>query len=93
MRLTAVPAPLYFAMLWTHTHEGFFADPLYGGNRDKAGWKLIGFPGVAAAYVDEIGKYNVPYRVVPVSIGDIQRGQAHTDEHGHAVHTGLDPHG
>ena len=26
--------------------EGFFADPMYGGNRDKVGWKMIGFPGV-----------------------------------------------
>ena len=88
-----MPAPLFFTMLWTHTQEGFCADPLYGGNRDKAGWKLVGFPGVAAAYGDETGRHNVPYRVVPVSIGDIQRGQTPTDEHGHAVHTRLDPHG
>ena len=29
----------------THTIEGMFADPIYGGNKDFAGWKLIGFPG------------------------------------------------
>ncbi len=35
----------FFNMLRTHTIEGMFADPIYGGNRDFAGWKLIGFPG------------------------------------------------
>jgi gluconate 2-dehydrogenase gamma chain len=88
--LASVPAPLFFAMLWANTREGFLADPLYGGNRDKAGWKLVGFPGVAAAYIDEIERHNVPYRVVPVSIADIQQGHAPVDAHGHAVHTRLD---
>jgi gluconate 2-dehydrogenase gamma chain len=35
----------FFNMLRTHTIEGMFADPIYGGNKDFAGWKLIGFPG------------------------------------------------
>ena len=30
--------------------EGLFGDPLYGGNRDKAGWRQIGFPGAQWAY-------------------------------------------
>lgn len=88
--LDAVPAPLFFDMLWTAALDGFFADPMYGGNRDKAGWTLVGFPGVAAAYLDEIEKHNVPYRVVPVSIGDIQQGRSAVDAHGHAIHTRLD---
>ena len=88
--LEAVPAPLFFGMLWAATLDGFFADPMYGGNRDKAGWALVGFPGVAAAYGDEIDKHNVPYRVAPVSIGDIRQGRAAVDPHGHAIHTRLD---
>ena len=32
--------------------EGYFADPIYGGNRDMAGWKLVGFPGVRYDYRD-----------------------------------------
>jgi len=87
--LETVPAPLFFGLLWTNTQEGFFADPMYGGNRGKAGWALVGFPGVAAVYIEEIGKHNVPYRVEPVSIGDIQRGQARVDAHGHPVHTRI----
>jgi gluconate 2-dehydrogenase gamma chain len=30
-----------------------FADPIYGGNRDYAGWKLIGYPGAQRAYTPE----------------------------------------
>ena len=88
--LETVSARLFFGLLWSNCQEGFFADPIYGGNRDKVGWALVGFPGVAAAYVDDIGKHNVPYRVVPVSIGDIRHGRAAVDPHGHAIHTPLD---
>jgi gluconate 2-dehydrogenase gamma chain len=35
----------FFNVVRTHTMEGMFADPLYGGNRDFAGWRLVGFPG------------------------------------------------
>jgi gluconate 2-dehydrogenase gamma chain len=91
--LDAVPAPLFFSMLWAATLDGFFADPMYGGNRGKAGWALVGFPGVAAAYGDEIEHHNVPYRVTPVSISDIRQGRAAVDRHGHAIHARLDKSG
>jgi gluconate 2-dehydrogenase gamma chain len=35
----------FFNTLREHTVEGMFADPVYGGNRDFAGWRLVGFPG------------------------------------------------
>lgn len=35
-----------FAMLRGHLQEGLFADPAHGGNRDKAGWRFLGHPGV-----------------------------------------------
>jgi gluconate 2-dehydrogenase gamma chain len=38
-------AKAFFDTLRTHTMEGMFADPIYGGNKDFAGWKLVGFPG------------------------------------------------
>jgi gluconate 2-dehydrogenase gamma chain len=40
----------FFAMLRTHTMEGMFADPVYGGNKDFAGWRLVGFPGAHPAF-------------------------------------------
>ena len=36
----------FFDMLRAHLQEGLFADPAYGGNRDKQGWRLLGHPGV-----------------------------------------------
>ena len=33
----------FFELLRTHTLYGFLGNPSYGGNRDKVGWKLIGF--------------------------------------------------
>jgi gluconate 2-dehydrogenase gamma chain len=38
-------ARAFFETLRTHTMEGMFADPVYGGNKDFAGWRLVGFPG------------------------------------------------
>jgi len=72
--LGAIPSDTFFSMLLANTIEGYFADPLYGGNRNKAGWKMIGFPGVAAAYTSLIEQYNQPYVVPPVSIADVQQG-------------------
>ena len=89
LTLAAVPAPLFFELLWKNTREGFFADPIYGGNRDKAGWRLVGFPGVAAVYTEHIERHGVPYRVQPVSIADLRQGRARVDAHGHPVHVPL----
>ena len=36
----------FFAMVLGHTHQGMFGDPFYGGNKDFAGWDLVGYPGV-----------------------------------------------
>lgn len=33
----------FFRVLLTFTIEGFLCDPVYGGNHDAVGWKLIGF--------------------------------------------------
>jgi gluconate 2-dehydrogenase gamma chain len=61
----------FFEALLQITMEGFFADPIYGGNRDKAGWKLVGYPGLPAVYSTLIDEYrNRRYRVEPQSIAD-----------------------
>src|SRR5205085_5250589 len=53
------------------TMEGFFADPIYGGNKDKVAWKMIGFPGLPASYREEIKTYfNKKYDKGPLSIAD-----------------------
>jgi len=40
----------FFTTIRTHTMEGMFADPLYGGNKDFAGWRLVGFPGAQVMF-------------------------------------------
>jgi gluconate 2-dehydrogenase gamma chain len=58
----------FFELLQQNTREGFFADPLYGGNRDMAGWRMIGFPGARYDYRDWIEHHNEKYPRPPVSI-------------------------
>ena len=36
----------FFALVLSHTHQGTFGDPYYGGNANFVGWDLIGYPGV-----------------------------------------------
>jgi len=43
----------FFETLRTHTMEGMFADPVYGGNKDFAGWVLVGFPGAQPLFSPE----------------------------------------
>jgi len=47
---------------------GFFADPIYGGNRDMAAWKMIGFPGTRYNYLDWIDRHNERFPLPPVSL-------------------------
>lgn len=61
IELKDVPAKEFFSMLLKNTVEGFFADPMYAGNRNFTGWKLIGFPGPRYNYVSEIEQYGEPY--------------------------------
>jgi gluconate 2-dehydrogenase gamma chain len=66
------PARVFFATLYGNVMEGMFSDPMYGGNRNKAGWKMIGFPGVIAVHYQNIDKYrDKKYPADPVSISDM----------------------
>lgn len=59
----------FFRLILQNTMEGFFADPIYGGNRDMVSWKMIGFPGTRYDYRDHALKHNQKYPLPPVSIG------------------------
>jgi gluconate 2-dehydrogenase gamma chain len=58
----------FFAQLLENTREGFFADPMYGGNRGMSAWQLIGFPGARADFTDWIDQAGRHYPYGPVSI-------------------------
>jgi gluconate 2-dehydrogenase gamma chain len=63
---------VFFGVVYQTVMEGMFADPIYGGNKDKAGWKMLGFPGVIQVNQHNIVKYkNKKFPVDPVSIADM----------------------
>ena len=47
----------FFPLLVTHTRQGFYADPIYGGNKGRVGWDVIGFPGPASMKDVHTGRY------------------------------------
>lgn len=69
LKLDGVSATGFFEMLVKNTQEGFLADPIYGGNRDMVGWKMLGFPGARYDYRDWIERHNERYPLPPVGIG------------------------
>jgi gluconate 2-dehydrogenase gamma chain len=62
---------MFFNALLDISMEGFFSDPIYGGNRDMAAWKMVGYPGLPATYREDIRKYfGKKYDKPPRSIAD-----------------------
>ncbi len=66
--LSGVNGKLFFDQLVINMREGYFADPLYGGNKDMAGWKMLGFPGAQYDFRDVIDKRGEDLHIVPVSM-------------------------
>ena len=58
----------FFTLILTDTRNGFLADPIYGGNKDMAAWKMIGFPGTHYDYRDWIDRHNQRVTLPTVSI-------------------------
>jgi len=75
--LGGVPSNLFFESLLGVTVEGFFADPVYGGNKDMAPWKMIGFPGAYADFYEYVDKHNVAYTAPPMSLAQDANGRIH----------------
>ena len=78
--LPSMPSPVFFETLLANTIEGWFADPAYGGNRDMVSWRMIGFPGAYAQYVDLVSEYNSLYERPPMSMAQ-KAGSHHGNEH------------
>ncbi|MDE1145882.1 MAG: gluconate 2-dehydrogenase subunit 3 family protein [Azospirillaceae bacterium] len=68
--LGGTDAKAFFELMLQNVREGYFADPMYGGNKDMAGWKLVGFPGARYDYRDVIGKRGQKLDLPPVSLLD-----------------------
>lgn len=48
----------FVPLLALHTRQGFYSDPIYGGNRDQVGWQTIGFPGPSSLAEVHTGRYS-----------------------------------
>ena len=59
----------FFDMLWQNTLEGYFGDPVHGGNRDMAAWRMIGFPGARYDYRPWVDHGGDKLTFDPVSVG------------------------
>jgi gluconate 2-dehydrogenase gamma chain len=68
VQLDGVDTTTFFDMLLQNTMEGFWSDPIYGGNRDMVGWKLIGFPGARYDHTPYVTQYGKPYPLPPVGL-------------------------
>jgi gluconate 2-dehydrogenase gamma chain len=77
--LSGVPSDVFFAQLWESTIEGFFSDPVYGGNRNMISWRMIGFPGAYASYYDLVGQHGITIDRPPMSLAEDAHGHVHMD--------------
>jgi gluconate 2-dehydrogenase gamma chain len=67
-----LPVRVFWGTLYQTVIEGMYSDPIYGGNRNKAGWRMIGFPGAIAVHRDNVAKYRgKPFPTNPVGISDM----------------------
>ncbi|MEP6505405.1 MAG: gluconate 2-dehydrogenase subunit 3 family protein, partial [Betaproteobacteria bacterium] len=66
--LEGADAKSFFAQLLQNTLEGFWSDPIYGGNRDMVGWKLIGFPGARYDNSSFVAQHGAAYPLPPVGL-------------------------
>lgn len=63
-----VDSKTFFAMLLQNTKEGYFSDPIYGGNKDMGAWKMIGFPGAHYDYSAWVTRHGEKVPFPPVSL-------------------------
>lgn len=66
-------AAQFFDMVKYHVFEGLFCEPHYGGNKDMAGWRVVGFPGQQWGYPDPY--IDRPVDIEPVAV-DYRKAEA-----------------
>src|SRR5215470_5117668 len=49
----------FFNLVRTHTIQGTFSDPFYGGNENFIGWDLIGYPGARIAVSQSLQRMDI----------------------------------
>jgi len=67
-----ITSKAFLTQFLQNVREGYFSDPIYGGNKDGSAWKMIGFPGAHYDYSPWVTQYNQPIPVKTVGL----RGRA-----------------
>lgn len=73
-------AVAFFQLLLGLTMEGYFADPLYGGNRDMVSWRMLGFPGAQAGWANIVEDHGVALCLTPVSAAGAMQHHDNADQ-------------
>ncbi|WP_367716619.1 gluconate 2-dehydrogenase subunit 3 family protein [Nitratireductor sp. GISD-1A_MAKvit] len=68
LALPTASASTFFSLLLQNTKEGYFGDPIHGGNRDMEAWRMIGFPGARYDYRPYVARHNERLEFEPVSV-------------------------
>jgi gluconate 2-dehydrogenase gamma chain len=84
-------AATFFNLVRTHTIQGTFCDPYYGGNANFVGWDMIGYPGLRLAVGPEDQRMSAPKAVRKSAYeeamfapkGSNMSGNRKGDDHGH----------
>src|SRR5467141_2784583 len=79
-------AATFFNLVRTHTIQGTFCDPYYGGNANFVGWDLIGYPGLRMAVDSEEQRMSAPKAVRKSAYEEAMfapKGSAKGGDHGH----------
>ena len=68
LKFEDISAKLFFTNLLNEVRNGYFADPKHGGNKGMGSWKMIGYPGMRADYLDWVEVRDKPYPIGPVDL-------------------------
>ena len=73
----------FFGLVRTHTIQGTFCDPAYGGNANFIGWDLIGYPGIRLTVTAADQRMSAPPKPVRRSVYDYAMFSAMGGERAH----------
>ncbi len=68
LSLGDIPGIVFFTALRQNVVEGYFSDPIHGGNLDFSGWRMVGFPGAHAYYLTDVDRFNMSYDRAPSGV-------------------------
>lgn len=66
--LDTISSKVFFNYYLGEVRNGYFSDPKYGGNKGMGSWKMIGYPGLRADYLDWVEVRDKPYPLPPVDL-------------------------